>query len=243
MSRHNQPTRRCPALEALEDRLVLNSNAAFVQGLYQEVLHRSASQAEVNSYVNLLSQGTSRDQVAQVFTNSAERHDRDVAGLYQEILHRGSTAPERAGWVASLPGGMSLRDVAEQLVLSPEYQQAHPGDDSFVRGLYQDLLHRQGDNGEVAGWRGHLAAGARRDAVVRGFIESGEREQHDVGNLAAELLHRNGSQAERDGWATYLDDHGGRMEEVARMFVQSREFENEIEIEIEVHGDNGGTHS
>jgi hypothetical protein len=223
---------RRPTLEALEDRLVLSSNTDFVQALYQQVLHRTGSQAEVDSYVNLLSQGTSRDQVAQVFVTSPERHDRDVAGLYQEILLRNSTPQERAGWVASLAGGMSLKDVARQFLLSPEYQQAHPGDDGFVRGLYADLLRRTPDDREVAGWTNQLAAGAPRDAIAQGFLGAREREHIEVGNLAAELLQRNGSVAEQDGWSTYLDQHGGRLEEVARLFVTSPEFEAEIANEV-----------
>ncbi len=229
MSRTRRPSL---SLEPLEARLVLNSNASFVQGLYQELLHRTASQPEVSAWAGALDAGMSRDAVAGGFVNSAERHDLEVSGLYQDLLHRSSTAQERAGWVGAMSSGLSLHDVAKGFLLSPEYQQKHAGDDAFVRGLYSDLLHRQGSDSEVAGWRRALASGATQADVAQGFLGSQERGEKEVGELYTELLHRPGSQAEHAAWVPYLDSHGDRIEEVARVFVQSREFEAEAQAEF-----------
>ena len=44
----------------------------------------------------------------------------------------------------------------------------------YVTGLYYDLLHRQPHQGEVLAWANSLDAGATREAVALGFIDSAE---------------------------------------------------------------------
>ena len=218
-------------VEQLEPRLVL-SNTTFVQGLYREVLHRDGSQGEIAGHAQALDRGASRDDVARTFLQSGERLSIDVNRLYQEILGRSADAGGLAGNVASLSRGAALRDVALGLLTSAEYQNAHPDDRAFITGLFQDLLHRLPAEAEIQAQSAGLRGG--RAAVALGVLNSGERANDAVGDFYVEFLHRSGTAPERDAQARGALANA-RIEDAARVFVLSAEFEAHVEFEIE-HG-------
>lgn len=87
------------------------SNQAFVQRLYERVLHRGAGANEIASWVAKLNGGTSRADVARGFLNSQERFANVVvSSAYNDVLQR---APDPAGrdfWVAQLLQGKQNRE-------------------------------------------------------------------------------------------------------------------------------------
>jgi hypothetical protein len=102
-----------------------STNTEFIQGLYQTVLHRNASDADLTYWNNQLSvvtfhQTTPRD-VALRIVSSDEAHLRDVDTIFSEILHRSADDTTRANWASFLDQGGSQAQIITALVNSNEY--------------------------------------------------------------------------------------------------------------------------
>jgi hypothetical protein len=98
----------------------------FLNGLYQEVLHRGADDAGKAFWTNQLQGGMNSFQVAAAFAASHEAHARDVDGLYLEILHRQADDAGRAAAVDDLDRGDHEFHVEEIFADSNEYGSNHP---------------------------------------------------------------------------------------------------------------------
>lgn len=231
MSHHTHPVRL--GLESLEDRLALDATT-FVQTLYDRVLHRAGGAAEVSGWVAAVNRGADPLQVEQAFLNSLERRGHQVDDLYQGILHRSADAGGRDAWARALQAGLTIGDAATAFLTSAEYRNSHASDDSFVRGLYQDVLHRAADDSGLAGWKGYLAAGGSRALATAAIFGSREHYQQLVAGTYTEFLHRGGTAPEHDAWATVLMQNGGRLDVTDRSILGSHEFE--VEVEFEFHG-------
>jgi hypothetical protein len=97
-------------------------NNVFVQRLYQGALGRSASDGEVNYWVGQLTQGATRQQVANSFVFSTEAAGVAVDSFYQAYLERYSDAPGRAYWVGQISGrSTSYASLAIALLESDEF--------------------------------------------------------------------------------------------------------------------------
>jgi hypothetical protein len=97
-----------------------NADANYVQALYQLLLHRTASMAEVNFWLGALPNG--RAAVALGFLGSAEYRGDVVTGLYGTLLDRPTapTASDVAGWVNS---GLDTLAIETAFASSAEYFQ------------------------------------------------------------------------------------------------------------------------
>jgi hypothetical protein len=110
------------------------SNASFVASLYQNVLGRSVSPAEMQGWVNALNGGASRGQVAMGFLTSPEYRAELVnaggwvpyvpttnwGGYYHEFLLRPADPTSLSGWVNALASGLSDQAVLAAIFGSPE---------------------------------------------------------------------------------------------------------------------------
>ena len=99
---------------------------ATIQALYNDVLGREGSDAEVATFRSALSSGASMTQVIATFVGSDEANDRIVASLYTADLHR----PEDSGssiWQSMLRANASASAVAIGILSSPEYEQDAQG--------------------------------------------------------------------------------------------------------------------
>ncbi|SFU94955.1 DUF4214 domain-containing protein [Pseudoduganella namucuonensis] len=97
--------------------------------------------------------------------------------LYQSAFDR---TPDSAGvgyWMAAMERGASLLQVARGFVASEEFRGLYghnPGDADFVGRLYQNVLHRPGEQAGVDYWTGVLRQGADRAEVLAAFSEGAE---------------------------------------------------------------------
>src|SRR5262249_33302653 len=98
------------------------TDQVFVEGLYQDVLGRTADTAGEAGGVDLLQNGASRSAVALDFLTSEEFDTRVVEQYYTNILNRSPDSAGFSAWVAALRGGMSLETVAVAFLSSAEYQ-------------------------------------------------------------------------------------------------------------------------
>jgi hypothetical protein len=195
-----------PTLAAVVTTSPLTGNAAYVDTLYLDFLHRSGdvnNPLGAGSWVTLLNQGTLATVVANAIAHSQEALGVAVDGLYHRFLGRDSDPAGRAGFVGWLQSGATLEAVIEVMLASPEYQSHSNADADFVQSLYQNLLHRTGDVNEVLGWVGQLPQ-LGRGGVAQNFLSSLEYRAWEVGDDYALLLHRSQppSAAEVNGWAS-----------------------------------------
>jgi hypothetical protein len=176
----------------------------FVRALYRDVLDRAADAAGLQWWVGRLQSGTSRLDIATALWDSPEHRGLEVDQLYTTYLHRAADPAGRAAWAQALASGQSEAAVALALVNSPEYQQAHPDADSFVRGLYGDVLGRVADPPEVDTWVNLMQAGASRAQVAQAFEQSAEHRGREADQLYDAYLHRAADPDGRASWASSL---------------------------------------
>jgi hypothetical protein len=129
---------------------------AWVTGMYQDLLGRTPTAAEVQAWVNALNTGTPATAVALGFAASPEREGQRVRGNYQTYLGRDPSTAEVGAWVSAFVGGVSNEDMVAGFVGSPEYF-ANPqkGQDDWARWIseaYRDVLARPAGASEVATW-------------------------------------------------------------------------------------------
>jgi hypothetical protein len=92
--------------------------------LYTDLLHRSASTAEIQGWVavfNRYGSPTGYPVVAAMIMDSHERHQVFARGLYQDYLRR---APDvgAEGWANLMDRGASPEDVRANFLAVPEYK-------------------------------------------------------------------------------------------------------------------------
>jgi hypothetical protein len=188
----------------------LTGNAAFVQSLYLQFLHRAGNlnnPQDAHVWVTLLNNGTPEAVVADSVARSSEALGIQVEQLYQRLLGRDAGADEAAGWVSVLQHGQTLESVTGQIIGSAEYQGQLVDDTAFVRSLFRNLLQREGSASDIAGWVSALPA-LGRAGVTQDFLTSLEFRQDVIGEDYAGLLHRVAPPAavEVNGWlASGLD--------------------------------------
>jgi hypothetical protein len=127
--------------------------AAWVEGMYQDLLGRTPAQSEVDAWVQNLNAGEAPSRVAYGFAASAEREAQRVTADYQTFLGRDPSANEISAWVAAFSSGVSNESIMGGFAGSPEYfQNPNKGNDDrtqWVQSAYQDILHRAPTADEV----------------------------------------------------------------------------------------------
>jgi hypothetical protein len=164
----------------------LGDAQGYVQGLYNDVLGRTGSMAELNAWVNVLNtQG--QTAVANGILRSGESLGRIVDALYIRFLGRDSDDAGRASWVSALQHGASLESVEAGFLTSPEYL-GHI-DTEFVQSLYINLLGRTGSTSELAAWDSQIHT-LGLAGIVNGFLTSQEYRADNVIADFDSFLHR-----------------------------------------------------
>jgi hypothetical protein len=129
------------------------STAGWVTGMYQDLLGRTPSQAEVNGWLAAISNGMSPQQVAYGVAASPECEGQRVTADYTRYLGRSPSEAEVNGWVYAFEHGVSNENVIAGFVGSKEsFDRA--GDDipTWVENAYQSILGRPVDPGALAHW-------------------------------------------------------------------------------------------
>ena len=101
-------------------------NMAFISALYQNVLHRHGSAAELAWWSNELTNGTGRGNVLTGFTESSENLARsaDEVNVMLSYLNLLERTPDQAGqdyWKGMLDQGGTAIDIVGQFIQSEEY--------------------------------------------------------------------------------------------------------------------------
>jgi hypothetical protein len=198
--------------------------APYVTALYRQILGRAPDQAGLASWVRVLNQGGTREQVVRAFWDSAEHRGLQVDQFYATFLRRAADARGRAVWVSRLRAGVSEADVVRQFLLSPEYTLLHATPAAFVSGLYADVLGHAGDARGSTFWVTQLSGGATRAQVAEAFLTSPEAHRRAVDQYYEDFLQRQPDATGESAWLAALGQRRLSAAQVAQALLASEEF-------------------
>lgn len=145
------------------------------------------------------------DDTARQMSRSKEYAGPMVDDLYERVLQREPDASGRVYWIGKIQDGEGLRDISIGFYASSErYIDSGNTAESYVRGLYRDILHREADEGGLADWTGRLRRGASLTHVAGGFFGSPESRADRVNRLYRSILDREVDASGRRTWSDYL---------------------------------------
>jgi uncharacterized protein YkwD len=179
----------------------------YVQKLYQTVLGRTASAAEINGWVTYLQNGGSVSGLASIFEHSPEVEGRLIASWYSTYLGRQPVMSEIQSWVGAMQQGMTEEQVQTAILGSNEFflragllNSAGTGNTSYVEALYSSVLGRAPSPAELTMWTTALATESQ-SAVAAAFVGSQEYRCDLIAGYYTSILHRTPSSAEVSTWA------------------------------------------
>jgi hypothetical protein len=189
-----------------------SSDPAFINAVYQDLLHRTADPDGLASWEVHMSQGMSQTQVVAAILASPEGLVNQVRDVYAKVLHR---LPDPSGldtFTTFLAEGGTLTQLEATLLGSQEYFVIHGAGSSagFLEAVYTDELNRAPDSAGAAGFSQQLSAGASRTAVASAVLTSQEGRANEVQLMYQRFLRRDpdlaGSHAFVDNLMAGLSD-------------------------------------
>jgi hypothetical protein len=211
------------SVEKLEDRLVLDATS-FVTGLYQNLLNRSPDAGGLAGWVAAINNGMSNQAVATAIWQSQEHRTDEVTSYYQTFLGRSPDSAGLAAWVnLMMTGQLNEQGVEIAFLTSGEYLNNHPTADSYITGLYLNLLNRSPQIFELAIWEPILSQNGTT-FVSAAIVTSTEKYIDVITSYYQTYLNRapdsNGLQA----WLNNLVSGPGTVESVAEAILGSAEY-------------------
>jgi hypothetical protein len=171
----------------------LSDPRAFLQTLYNNLLGRTGSLAELDSWVQVLStQGQAA--VTNAILHSSEALGRIVDSYYLRFLGRQSDAAGRAGWISFFQTGGTEEQIETFFLTSPEYI-SHINTD-FVQSLYLNILGRPGSPAELAQWNNNIVNAGGLSGIANAFTHSPENRLNTLRSDFQMFLHRTPSDTE-----------------------------------------------
>jgi hypothetical protein len=163
--------------------------------------------------------------IASALTHTAEALAIFVNNAYRIYLKRLPDATGLAYWVNQLQNqGLTDEKLETGFISSNEYIQNHGGTgQSWVIGMYQDLLGRNPDPSGLSYWTGVLAKGGSAFSVALGFAASAEREGQRIAGDYEIYLGRPLDPGGQSYWVNQFLN-GAHNEDVVAGFVGSLEY-------------------
>jgi hypothetical protein len=170
----------------------MNPSQAFVNKVYQDMLHRNADSTGLASWEAHLNQGMSPTQVVAGIQTSPEGLMNQVTDMYAKVLHR---LPDPSGlhtFTTFLAQGGTLTQFEETLLGSQEYFVIHGAGsaDGYLQAVYTDELNRMPDSAGAAGFSQQLGAGVSRTTVAAAILTSPEGRADEVQLMYQRFLGR-----------------------------------------------------
>jgi Domain of unknown function (DUF4214) len=179
---------------------------------YLQLLHRTPSHGEVSSWVSLMKNGLTDEQLLAGFTSSMEYYQQAggtdqawIDALYLDVLGRAADATGEAAWLNVLASGSSRFRIAYGFAASVEHESI------VIAGDYQRILGRAASPSEIAGWVGNMQEGVSDEQLVAAFVSSeefyaahGSSIQGWLNGAYQVILQRAPDASGLDHWQTYL---------------------------------------
>ena len=201
-------------------------NLDWVKAATRDELQRPATAAEINAALAALTP-TNLTAVANLITHGVDHYFQFVTSAYQAYLGRAPDPNGLDSWVRAMQKGLTDEQLEAGFIAAPEYIANHGPGEGWVKGMYQDILHRTPNQAEVNGWVQALNAGVTPRAVAYGFAASAEREGLRVRGDYQTFLGRTSTQAEVDSWVNAFL-HGLTNEGLVAAFLGSTEYFNAV---------------
>jgi subtilisin family serine protease len=201
-----------------------SADESYVEGLYQELLGRSADPGGLSNWVAALEAGLSRFNLVQILWDSTEHRADEIEADYNEFLHRSPSTAEVNGWLAVFAQGVGETTVVSDFVHSAEYLDSIADNSAFVQEVFQDLLGRSADPASLASLVSGLDSGMARSQLVNIVLDSPERTAHLIGQYYEQYLGRAGSDTEIQNWANLIALGQVDFETLAEIFLSSNEY-------------------
>jgi hypothetical protein len=129
------------------------TNQDWLHLLYQDLLNRDPDQSGANAWLNALSSGATRQQVASLIDVSAEREALVVGAYYQFYMGREGSNAEISGWVGILRSGATQEQVVTIFLGSPEFLTREGGTlGGWLTGVYETAFDREPDDAGFDAW-------------------------------------------------------------------------------------------
>jgi hypothetical protein len=210
-------------VEELEDRRLLSSDG-FVTGLYNAILHRAPSPAEVNGWVTAMHSGASPEQVALAFTTSAERLSNVIRADYEIFLGRQPALAEVSAWLGQLQTGQNEKQVEAAILASDEFFTRHGASTvPWLNGIYQDVLGRAADAAGLNLFSQQIQDRVPRESVAGEIVTSLEADARLVTAAYHDLFQRNPDSGGLSAWVAALQG-GLTPAQLLAVLASSQEF-------------------
>ncbi len=98
------------------------TDTTWAKALFQSVVGRPASDADVRFILDLLEDGWSRDRITKTILRSAEGRGVLVREIYRQLLRRNPSAADRSYWGGELARGVSPERLVTLIAGSGEYR-------------------------------------------------------------------------------------------------------------------------
>lgn len=140
-----------------------STDAAWIRGMYQDLLDRAADDAGLNAWLGRLTAGAQPYEIALGLTTSLEHAAQRIRADYFTYLGRAAAAEEVSFWAGRLQEGVDHATLVAGFLSSTEYYykpakgQGNPAD--WIQSLYRDVLHRSAGEAEVKAWLRSLGRG------------------------------------------------------------------------------------
>jgi 4-amino-4-deoxy-L-arabinose transferase-like glycosyltransferase len=135
-----------------------NTDRAWVNAVYLELVGHAADAAEEASWLGQLANGASRTAVAFGIATSPAGEGRLVRGYFEQYLGQTGGEAEVADLVSALDQGATGEEVLAVMLASPEfYGRVGSTDECWVNALFPKLLNRNAEADEEGSWLEKLA--------------------------------------------------------------------------------------
>jgi uncharacterized protein YkwD len=207
-------------------------NSRWLAQVYPSIIGRAAGANDLNYWLGVLGQGTTRQQVVTEMMNSVEYRRFDGAqwlpGIYQTLLGRAPRAGDMSYWLNVLGSGATHEQVIAGILMSPEFGSHTNGQPAgWVDQVYQDLLGRHAGAADLTYWLGVINSGAGEGGAALQIMQSYEYQSHAwqawLDQLYTNLLGRSPASGDLAYWMSVWQA-GITPQAVLASFLNSPEF-------------------
>lgn len=180
-------------------------NAAFADGVFRDVLGRTADAGAKAWFTQQLDAGVSSATVAPALMDSNEYAVHLVQSAYQQYLGRDPEPAALAFWVNAVRTHVRDEQLAAALVASDEFY-AHAGgtNTAWTTAAYQAVLGRAPSASDIQWATGLLAFGVSRATLAGDLAYSAEHERQTVISEYTHYLRAAPDDTDLNYWATQL---------------------------------------
>lgn len=198
----------------------------WLDNLYQALLGRDASDAELQYYINAHAAGASRDDIVQGFLNSPERRGNLVNDWYNRYLGRSLDAGGRAYWL-NVWANSGAEAVESGILGSGEFFQRVGGaNGAWVDAMYTQVLGRTAGPTEKQFWvdKANLS---ERQLLSQLFVNSDEHRLLGIASWYRNYLSRDPELGGSQFWLQ-KQKSGLKPEKIQSSILTSLEFQKMV---------------